>query len=118
MSEDFEPTPGNNYSSFWPLVILVSGLLIWFVLQDLALNSQRAAYNAQFQDQQLQATFNESRNITTRYVSLMKDLLQTAQKDPAAAQIVKDAVAAGLIHVQPNGTNTTANPAAPAAPAK
>ena len=114
MSDEFEPTPENQYSAFWPLLILVVGFLIWFGLQDFALNTQRVAYNTQFQDPQLQKTFNDSRNLTTKYVGLMKDLLQTAQKDPAAAQIVKDAVTAGLIHVQPNETNATAAPAAPA----
>ena len=114
MSDDFVPTSENHYSSFWPLLILVIGLLVWFALQDYALNSQRVAYNAQFQDKQLQATFNESRSISARYVALMKDLVATSQKDPAAAQIVKDAMTAGLIHIQPNSTNSTTTPAEPA----
>jgi hypothetical protein len=47
----------------------------------------------------------------------MKDLVETSAKDPAAAQIVKDAIAAGLIHVQQpaGGTNSAATPAAPPA---
>ena len=32
----------------------------------------------------------------------MKDLVKTAQTDPAADAIVKDAIKAGLIRVQPN----------------
>jgi hypothetical protein len=96
------------------LLILIVGLFIWFAAQDYQLNNQRAAFSRQFQDPQFQATVSEANNISGRYVALMKDLVETSQKDQAAADIVKAAIAAGLIHVQPNATNSAATPAAPA----
>ncbi len=115
MSDEFDHSHDNNYSSFWPLLILVAGLLIWFGIQDYLLNGQRAAYARQFKDAQFQATLVQADNISGRYVALMKDLVETSQKDPAAADIVKAAMAANLIHVQPNATNGAATPAEPAA---
>jgi len=116
MSEEFENNTETTYSSFWPLIILVTGLFIWFGLQDYLLNNQRSAYEKQFHDQQFLNVVGQADNVSTRYVSLMKDLVETSAKDEAAAKIVKDAIAAGLIHVQPNanGTNSAAAPAAPA----
>jgi hypothetical protein len=115
MSDEFDNNPENNYSSFWPLLILVGGLLIWFAIQDYLLNNQRSAYNKQFQDPQFVSMVSQADNVSTRYVALMKDLVETSAKDPTAAQIVKDAIASGLIHVQPNanGTNSATTPAAP-----
>jgi hypothetical protein len=117
MSDEFDHNPGSNYSPFWPLLIVMCGLLIWSAYQVYATNSQRNVYDRQFQA--ALPTINAAQNVGTRYVALMKDLVETSAKDPAAAQIVKDAIAAGLIHVQPNanGTNSVATPAAPTAPA-
>lgn len=109
MSDEFDPTTDSHFSSFWPLLILISGFLIWFGLQDYGLNSQRSAYNKQFQDKQFQDAIVQSQNITKKYRDLMSDLLQTAQKegkDSVAAKIVNDAIQAGLIRVQPNATNS------------
>jgi hypothetical protein len=113
MSDEFEQSSETNYSSFWPLLILVCGLFVWFATQDYLLNNQRAAYAKQFQDQQFLAVVAQADNVSTRYLALMKDLVETSAKDPAAAQIVKDAIAANLIHVQPNATNSAEAPAAP-----
>jgi hypothetical protein len=111
MSDEFDLTPDNNYSTFWPLLILVSGFLIWFGIQDYGLNSQRSADEKQFQA--ALPTINEAQNVSTKYKALVNDLFQTAQKDPAAAQIVKDAIQAGMLRVQQNATNSVATPAAP-----
>jgi hypothetical protein len=117
MPEEFEPSSNENFSSFWPLFILICGMLIWSGYQVYATNSQRRVYDQQFQN--AMPTIQEAQNVSTRYVALMKDLVETSSKNPAAAQIVKDAIAAGLIHVQPNATNgAAAAPAAPAAPTK
>src|ERR1700692_241593 len=112
MSDEFDPIPDNSYSTFWPLFILIIGLLIWSGYQVYATNSQRSVYDQQFQA--ALPTINEAQNIATRYKALMSDLYQTAQKDPVAAQIVKDAIQAGMIHVQPNSTNSAGTPAQPA----
>jgi len=112
MSDEFDHNPENNYSPFWPLLILIIGLLGWSGYQVYASNSQRSVYDKQFHA--AIPTITEAQNVSTRYVALMKDLVQTAQKDSYAAQIVKDAIKAGLIQVQPNATNGAATPAAPA----
>ena len=111
MSDEFDPIPDNSYSTFWPLLILIIGLMGWSGYQVYAANSQRSVYDKQFQA--ALPTITEAQNVSTRYVALMKDLVQTAQKDSAAAQIVKDAIQAGLIHVQPNSTNSAGTPAEP-----
>jgi hypothetical protein len=117
MSEEFEHVTEESYSSFYPLLILIVGFILWLGIQDFSLNNQRTFYANQFD--KAQPAITDAQNIANRYVGLMKDLLQTAQKDPAAAQIVKDAIAAGLIHVNQNanGTNAAATPAAPDADA-
>jgi hypothetical protein len=110
MSDELEHLPSeNNLSTFWPLLILVAGFLIWFGVQDFELNNQRS--NLQKQLDAAQPTINEAHNIREHYVNLMKDVLQTAQKDSVAAQIVKDAIAAGWIHVQPPAAGTAPVPA-------
>ena len=113
MSDEFDQNPENNFSPFWPLLILLIGLFLWSSYQVYATNQQRNVYDKQFQA--AIPTINEAQNVSTRYVALMKDLVETSAKDPAAADIVKAAIQAGLIHVNPNGTNTAATPAPPAA---
>jgi hypothetical protein len=85
----------------------------WAGYQVFATNSQRNVYDKQFQAEI--PTINEAQNISTRYVALMKDLVETSAKDDVAKKIVQDAIAANLIHVQPNanGTNAIATPAEP-----
>lgn len=111
MSDEFE-NETENFSSFYPLLILIIGLLLWLGYQDFEANSVRARYNEQFQA--AIPTIKAAQGISTRYVALMKDLAETSAKDPAAAQIVKDAIKAGLIRVnQSAGTNTASTNAAP-----
>jgi hypothetical protein len=114
MSEEFDQSP-ENFSPFWPLLILAVGLLLWSGYQVYATNSQRVVYDKQFQA--AIPTITEAQNVSTRYVALMKDLVETSAKDPAAATIVKDAIQAGLIHVQPNAGGTNAAAATPPAAA-
>lgn len=113
MSDEYE-TIETSYSPFVPLLVLVIGLLIWIGYLDFAQNSQRSVYNQQFTA--AVPTINAAQGVGNKYVALMKDLLQTSAKDQYAAQIVKDAIKAGWIKVNPNGTsgtNTTTTPAAP-----
>ncbi len=117
MSDEYD-NQDSSFTVFWPAVILLSGLLIWSGYQVYAQNSQRAVYNKQFQA--ALPTLNQASGIQTRYVNLMKDLIQTSQKDQYAAQIVKEAEASGLIQVKPTtapaaaaDTNSTATPDAP-----
>lgn len=112
MSDEYDEVESSSvrYSSFWPLIILLSGLLLWSGYQVFAANSQRNVYNAEFQN--AIPTINAAENVQAKYVALMKDLIQTSAKDPYAAQIVKEATQAGLLHVNPSETNSTATPAA------
>ncbi len=112
MTTDSPRTSAQPVSLAWPLFILVGSILIWAGYQDYAVNSQRSLYHAQFEA--ALPAINQAQGVQTRYVNLMKDLIATSAKDPAAANIVKAAEAAHLIHIT-NSTNSA--PAAPAPPA-
>ena len=111
MSDEYD---NESFSPFWPLAILLTGLVIWSGYQVYAVNSQRSIYDQQFQG--AVPTITQAQGISKKYVDLMKDLVETSAKDQYAAQIVKEATAAGWIHVQPNagGTNATTTPTPPA----
>ncbi|HEV3271561.1 MAG TPA: hypothetical protein VGZ93_05210 [Candidatus Methylacidiphilales bacterium] len=115
MSDEFDQNP-ENYSAFWPLLVLVVGLLIWYGYQDYSLNKQRSYYKDQVEG--AQSTIQAAEGWHGRYNSMVKDLNDTSTKgDTNAVPILQAAVQAGiqagLLRVQP-GTNATATPAAPA----
>jgi len=112
MSDEFDHSNEPRFSSFIPLAIALGAFIIWFLIQDYELNTQRSLLNRNIAS--AQPTVEEAVQVSQRYVALMKDLVKTAQTDPAADTIVKDAIKAGLIRVQPNATNGAANPAPPA----
>jgi predicted negative regulator of RcsB-dependent stress response len=116
MSDDFDSGAEPTFSPFYPLLILICGLLIWFGYQDYASNAMRSAGSRQFQA--ALPTITQAQAMQNRYVALMKDLAQTASKDPAAAQIVNDAVKAGWIRVQNNPAPASADTSTTSAPAK
>lgn len=101
----------GTYSSFWPLLILLSGLTIWSAYQLYAINSQRIAINQQYAA--LAPGVSPSQNAEAKLRALVEDLIQTSAKDPYAAQILKESVQAGILHVnnKSTGTNSTAAPA-------
>lgn len=107
MSDEFDSNPVAGYSSFWPLLILTVGLLIWFGFQDYEFYREHSAYSQQLEDKQFQTTLTDAGKITGRYVALISDLHQTAQKDSAAAEIEKAAIQAGLYHYQANSNAAT-----------
>lgn len=117
MSEEYDHEQSSSsysYSVFWPLLILLIGLVGWSGYQVYAQNSQRNVYHQQFES--AIPTINQVKVIQDRYVALMKDLIQTSAKDQYAAGIVKEAEAANLLRVQPAAdTNSASTPAAPAA---
>jgi len=112
MSDDFDHSSEPRFSSFVPLAILLTAFIIWFGFQDIELNAQRSALNSNIS--KAQPTVDEAGQVSQRYVALMKDLVKTAQTDPAAYAIVKDAIKAGLIRVQPNAATGDAATPAPA----
>ncbi len=112
MSDEYDDSSSAHYSSFWPLAILLIGLIVWFAYQVWATNSQRAVFNAEYQN--AIPTLNAAQNVQTKYIGLMKDLVQTSQKDAYAAQIVKEATAAGLLRQTPSTNSAGTNSAPPA----
>jgi hypothetical protein len=117
MSDEFEPNPENNYSTFWPLLILISGLFVWFAIQDYELNLQRRFYDQQVTG--AASTIDAAQGWQGRFASILKDLNDTSTKGdtnatPILQAAVQAALQANLIHVQP-GTNTNTTPAPPAA---
>ena len=108
----------NNvrYSSFWPQFILMIGFLIWSSYQLYAINSQRLAINQQYKA--LEPAIVPSQNAEAKLRAIVQDLIQTSSKDTYAAQILKESIQAGILHVNKNASNATAAPATPAAPAK
>jgi len=109
MPDDYDQV---RYSSFWPLAVLLFGLLMWTGYQDFAANKQRNVYDSEYQS--ALPTIGEAEKVQGKYIALIKDLVQTSNKDPYAAQIVKEATAAGLLHQNSGGTNSTGSPSAPA----
>jgi hypothetical protein len=106
MADEFDPIHEPVFSSFWPLLISILGLIIYFAVQDYYLNRQGAVLNQQLQ--QASPTISEAQNVSTRYVALMNDLLKTAQKDDNAMAIVNDCKKAGLIReVNTNAASAT-----------
>ena len=113
MSDEFDNS-NAYYSPFWPLVILLAGFTLWLGYNIFQINEQRTNFNAQLVA--ATPTINQAVAAQNRLVSLMKDLVQTSEKDPYAKQILNEAISAGMINVSknPNATNATANPAPPA----
>jgi len=117
MSEEYDHESTQSFSPFYPILILLIGLIIWSGVQVYMANSQRSMTAAQIA--QAMPNIVQAQNVKDRYIALMKDLIETAAKDPQAAAIVKEATAAGLLRVQQPAPGETNAPAAsePAAPA-
>jgi hypothetical protein len=115
MSDEYN-NDSPTFSPFYPLLVLLIGLVAWSGYQVFAANSQRSVYNQQFQA--AIPTINQAQNIKDRYVALMKDLIETSSKNANAAGIVKEATQAGLLRVtQPAAGDAGSTNSAPAAPA-
>ena len=87
------------YSPFWPLLILVIGLVLWSGYQMTLTYAQASELSAEFKAAQPEIT--AAQNLRARLYSLAQDLVETAPKDPYAAQIVKEA----NIQVKSNGNS-------------
>jgi hypothetical protein len=106
-----------RYSSFWPLLIMLLGLTLWCGYQLYAMNGQCNAINQQYTA--LEPSVAPAQNMRDKFASVGKDLVDVAAKDANAAQIVKEAIQAGIFHVNQSstptpGTNSTTTPAEPA----
>jgi hypothetical protein len=99
-------------SLFWALLLVILALLLWFGVQDYQINSQRLAYNRQWRE--AQPSLAEAQNIKKHYTGLLKDLIETSQKDAAAKAIVDAAVRGGMIEMRNTGKPASAPAPAPA----
>jgi len=87
----------------------MGGFTIWSAYQLYAINSQRLALNAQYAA--LEPAIVPSQNAQAKLRAIVQDLIQTSSKDANAAQILKESIQAGILHVnKSSGTNTTTAP--------
>jgi hypothetical protein len=100
MSDEFEVEPA--YSPFWPMAILVAGLLIWSGYQAYQGFSEKSNLTTELDS--AGPTIKAAENVQTRLYAVAQDLIQTSAKDANAAQIVKEA----NIQVKPGATNAAA----------
>jgi predicted negative regulator of RcsB-dependent stress response len=117
MSEEFDSIASEvRFSSFVPLTIFLLGFLIYFGYQDYQLNSQRVAYEQQLNS--AMPVYNQAVGYAAKYKALLKDLIDASPKDPAATQILKEAMQAGWISFQPGsngaGAGASTDTSAPA----
>jgi hypothetical protein len=118
MSEEYD-NESTNYTPFWPLVIFLAGFAITAGIQLYQVNAQRMALSAQFQSEI--PTIQAADGWYARFGSVLNDLVKTAEKDPVAAQIAKEAIQAGvqtgIVQIKQNApaasTNGMTTPAAP-----
>jgi hypothetical protein len=108
MSETTNSPAGNNLSSFWPLFVLLAAFILSTGYQVYSANSQRLVYDRQFQA--ALPAITQAQGVSTRYVALMKDLIQSSSKDTAAETIVKAAVASHLVQINSKPDSAPAVP--------
>ena len=101
----------RSYSAFWPVLILVAAFTISNFYQLYELIAHRSAVKHQI-DLGM-PNVPKAQAAQDRLVSLLKDLVNTAQKDPNALQIVREATQAGIVRERPNAPAPSTN--APAA---
>jgi hypothetical protein len=111
MSEEFEV---RRFSVFWPLLIFLAAFAFSCFYQTYQVVEQRSAINQRYEAEAV--NLPNAKEAQNRLVALINDLVATSSKDPAAAQIVKEVKAAGILRDNPNATNSTEAPAAPATP--
>jgi hypothetical protein len=88
MSEEFQEESVYDYSPFWPLAVLILGLLLWSGYQTYIAYDQNAKLTTALRNAEPQLA--EAQKAEAQLFSLFQDLVQTSAKDANAAQIVKD----------------------------
>ena len=104
MSEQYVEEAEETFSPFWPLLVLIVGLIIWFGYQTYAAYTQSTAFATEFKN--AQPTISAAQNAESKLFAVFQDLQQTAVKDQYAAQIVKES------HIQlksPNGGESSSD---------
>lgn len=117
MSEDFPND--RSYSAFWPVLIFLIAFAVSSFYQLYEVSAHISYVNGQLVA--AEPTLKNAKDAQDRLVSLMNDLLATANKDSNAEQIISEAKRAGIIRERQNsdaaaGTDTNAAPSAPTPP--
>jgi hypothetical protein len=94
-----------GYTSFWPLTILVVGLILWAGYQSIEAYTQGSSLLSELKS--AQTTIDAAQTAQSRLYAFAQDLIETANKDQYAAQIVKEA----NIRMNPNGSAAGTAPA-------
>ena len=92
MSDEYgneEDSSEEQFSAFWPLLILIAGLFLWSGFQAYTTFRQESNLNAELES--AAPTLKAAQDAQTKLYALAQDLLQTGTKDNYAAQIVKEA---------------------------
>ncbi len=86
-----------SYSPFWPVFILLAGLILWSGYEVVQAYSENSAFQAELKSGQ--PAIQAAQTAQSKLYALAQDLIETSAKDNNAAQIVKEA----NIQVRPNG---------------
>jgi hypothetical protein len=92
------------YSPFWPLALLLAGLILWTAYQAYEALSQKSMLDKELITNA--PTINEAASARTKLYALAEDLVQVSTRDANAAQIVRDA----KIQVHQTNAPAAANP--------
>jgi hypothetical protein len=90
-----------RYSGFWPLLILLTALLLWSGFQAFQAFRQTMILNNDFQA--ALPTIKAAQDAKAKLYSIAQDLIQTSAKDQNAAQLVREAG----IQIKPNPSSAS-----------
>ncbi len=96
-----------SYSAFWPVLILVAAFTISNFYQLYERTAHWSAVNHQIATNK--PIVAKAQAAQDRLVALLKDLVATAQKDPNAAQIMREVTQAGIVRERQNPPATSTN---------
>jgi hypothetical protein len=108
--------PERSYSAFWPVLIILAAFVISYSIQLFEVISSRSSIVHQLDLDKPDVTVPNAEAVHQRFGKLVEDLVQTAQKDPNAALVVRQAIQAGILRVQRAPSNANSTNAAPASP--
>jgi hypothetical protein len=87
MSEVYEEDH-ESYSPFWPLLVLIVGLLFWSGYQVYVAYIEKSNFDIELRN--AGPAIAQAQKSEAQLFSLFQDLVQTSAKDANAAQIVKE----------------------------
>jgi len=84
------PEANGNASFFWPILVLIIGMLISAGYQVVAMQQQVDALKQEAEQAQVDTKFKQAQYQKAKLYKLASDVLQLAPTDPNAKQIVTD----------------------------